>query len=255
MDSIAVYGYDPGMLAASQNMQDTESFQDATQSLQVSPGNGEKFERFLELPSEIRRQIYSYVMPSTSDEPGSGIIWTRATAPIWSTCQLIYDECMSMLYSDCTFVIDVEYKGLSFHHRHTISTATGIRKPKRIYPFPEKIAPRNLEILRKIYVRLQQPDSYTGFIKYDCLNTHALSLRMAAQVENLCIILQALSEIQELRIELNGAVQSPDIVLGSFWELGNVKNMKITSTSCYNHEFMERLQTHPPNGAVKNSRA
>ena len=121
MTSISVYGYDPQMLAAVNAQSIVQKVQEQSEepleaaiSCPVQKIRTECY--LLNLPYELRSQIYRYTMPATILTP-MGIVWLRATAPIWATCRIIYRECIGMIYSDCWFDINVTYEKPTFGYQ------------------------------------------------------------------------------------------------------------------------------------------
>jgi len=94
MASISVYGYDPEMLI------DHDELYNEGISSESNVVEAHKLEAqstscpLLELPYELRAQIYSYVLPSTTRLTKYGAVWHRATAPMWSASRQLYNECI-----------------------------------------------------------------------------------------------------------------------------------------------------------------
>lgn len=112
MDSMSVYGYAAHTLASTDSPYSHQP-QESTKAEQPRISRPKSCP-FLNLPYELRSQIYSYVLLNTTEHPHQGIVWNRATAPIWATNQQIYRECINLMYGNPTFLIDVRYDRVEF---------------------------------------------------------------------------------------------------------------------------------------------
>ena len=197
MASISVFGYDTGMLVA----HDSSFREEARETSQIEePHNlrtGCTRCPFLELPYELRAQIYSYVLPSTSNVASRGLVWDRG-APIWATNRQIHSECIGPLYGNGTFLVEVGYDYIQFIHKYRLPTSNLVAK--RIHRFPEKIPARYQTLMRRFQITVKEVDSYTGMIIYNCSNTEALYMKLRQQMQKLCDFLRELPEIRNLEI-------------------------------------------------------
>ena len=254
MSSISVYGYDNEMLALSDLLyfhHDSDEPHKAEQPpiarLRGSP--------FLKLPYELRVHIYSYILPSTIDHPDRGIVWLRATAAIWATSRQVYDECISLMYGNPTFLLDIRYDGIEFLHQWILPQMSLI--PKRIFRFPDPIAARNKPLMRKFHVRIHQVDSYTGMIKYNYSHPEILARGLRCQVEILCASLREMYEIRELGISYHDGDSESHatlpLVLEPFCQLRNTKSVTVLDPLRLNEGFSSKLQEQLTDAYTRNS--
>ena len=155
---------------------------------------------FLELPYESRAQIYSYVLPSTSNVTNRGLVWDRGP-PIWASNRQIHSECIGPLYGNGTFLVEVGYNYIQFIHQYRLPTSSLVAK--RGHRFPDKIPAHYQTLMRRFQVMVKEVDSYTGMIMYNCSNTEALYMKLRQQMQKLCDFLRGLPEVRSLEILYN----------------------------------------------------
>ena len=195
MASISVYGYDTETLLAHNSSFKEEAHETSQLEEPHKLRTGCTRCPFLELPYELRAQIYSYVLPSTSNVTNRGLVWDRG-APIWATNRQIHSECIGPLYGNGTFLLEVGYDRIQFVHQYRLPTMVA----KRIHIFPEKIPAHYQTLMRRFQIIVKEVDSYTGTIIYDCSNTEALYMKFRQQMQKLCHFLRELPEIRNLEI-------------------------------------------------------
>ncbi len=197
MTAISVYGYDTEMLVA----HDPSFHEDASETSELVESHklrtGCTRCPFLELPYELRAQIYRYVLPSTSNVTNRGLVWNRG-APIWATNRQIHSECIGPLYGNGTFLIEVGYDYIQFIHQYRLPTSNLVAK--RVHNFPEKIPARYQTLMRRFQITVKEVDSYTGMIMYNCSNTEALYMKLRQQMQKVCDFLRGLPEVRKLEI-------------------------------------------------------
>lgn len=256
MTSISVYGYDPEMAVT----QDTPCGEEKIIPSNVVKGHklntGSVSCPFLELPYEVRAHINDYILPYTIRHTTYGALWYRATAPVWSVNRQLYNECISLFYEKCTFRVEVGYDSLSFRFQWAQEGSQGVLYPKRIYKFPDRIAPRNRPLLRRFEIHLHQVESYMGMIKYNYSHPEVLVLGLRKQVMILCGGLQDVPEIRELQIHCEGGDAASHevlhIALEPFWGLKTTCNVSVQSSK-KGLDGVARLQNHLQSAYMKNS--
>lgn len=255
MNSISVYGYHPDMLATfdaslstKDVLKDKENVRDPHRWNDQPTGCP-----LLGLPYELRAQIYSYVLPSTSNEPILGITWRRATAPMWATCRKVYHECIDRLYSDCTFDIDVKFDCVIFHHQYSRGQLT----LRRNFNFPEIIPARNVDLLRRVHVRVHEVDSYMGMINFNYSNTIGLAMGVSTQVQKLCDVLRGVPEIRDLQVTYTGySDQSAKLmpcILAPFHVLKNTRAVTFVGFDSFEGDYAIQLLRRLTNAYTRNS--
>ena len=262
MTSISVYGYEPDMLAAVNALRIEE---ESPKQIAKPPGDLVRSSakedqttcHLLSLPYELRCQIYRCIMPTTILVP-TGVVWFRATAPIWVTCRMIYRECIGMLYSDCTFDVNVTYEDPTFRHKWF---NTKSKYPKMVLnrnlQFPQIIPSRYRNLIRRIRVVVNQVGSYEGMIKFNYSNPESLALGVKAQVQKLCDVLKDVPEIRDLVIVYNGHWnEDPEmmrLVLGPFRMLRNTRNVALLQCESIDPTFAPQLEKKLTDAYTRNS--
>ena len=200
MASISVYGYDAAMLIAHDSSSNDEVRETSKLEEPHKLRVGCTRCPFLKLPYELRAQIYSYVLPSTSNVMNRGLVWNRG-APLWATNRQIHSECIGSLYGNGTFLVEVGYEYIQFIHQYRLPTSNLIAK--RVHEFPKKFPAHYQTMMRRFQITVKEVDSYTGMIMYNCSNTEALYMKLRQQMQKLCDFLQGLPEIRNLEILYN----------------------------------------------------
>lgn len=253
MTSISVYGYAPDMLAVSDSLYIPHP-QEPIKATQPDASR-QRGCPFLRLPYELRTHIYSYVLPRTTEHPRRGIVWIRAPAAIWATNHQIYKECISLMYGNPTFLIDVRYDNIEWLYQWILPQSSLV--PKRIFHFPDPIAARNRPLMRKVYVRIHQVDSYTGMIKYNYSNPEILARGLRSQISLLCSLLNESYEIREFLISYHGGDEESHkvlpLVMEPFWQLKNTKIVTVKDLGRINESLRTKLQDHLTNAYTRNS--
>lgn len=244
MDFISIYGYAAGTLAVTDSF-DFHQPQESTNAEQprVSRQTGCPL---LKLPYELRTHIYSYVLPNTTEYPLRGIIWNRATAPIWATNWQFYRECINLIYGNPTFLIDVRYDNVEFLYQWILPKSSSVSK--RVFNFPDLIAARNRPLMRKFCVRVHQVDSYNAMIKSNYSTPSVLARDLRSQVSVLCSFLQGMHEIRELLISYEGGDNYTHkflpLVMEPFWQFKKTKTVIVKDPRGVNESFRKKLQDH-----------
>lgn len=253
MDGLSVYGYDPEMLVVSDSLYLHQTREQPKAEEPQTPR--QRGSPFLNLPYELRAYIYTYVLPSTIDHPDRGVVWLRATAAIWTTNRQIYRECITLMYCNPTFLIDIRYDRVELLYQFLLYQSSLI--PKRIFNFPDPIAARNWPLMRKFHLRVHQVDSYTGMIKYNYSNPEVLARALRCQVDILCAFLKELPEILELRISYYGGDEESHKVLPlamePFWQLRNTQAVTMQVPGQVSEGFGTKLQEHLTDAYMRNS--
>ena len=200
MASISVYGYDTALLFARDLSTNDEARETSELQEPYKLRVGCTRCPFLELPYELRAQIYGYVLPSTSNVTNRGLVWDRG-APIWATNRQIHSECIGPLYGNGTFLVEVGYDYIHFIHQYRLPTSSLVAK--RVHRFPDMIPARYQTLMRRFQITVREVDSYTGMIMYNCSNTEALYMKLGQQMQKLCDFLRGLPEVRNLEIFYN----------------------------------------------------
>ena len=254
MASISVYGYDFELLDNSKSFEFYNNCEEPhkAEEPQISLQRGCPF---LNLPYELRAHIYSYVLPKTLYHASRGVIWLRATAAIWVANRQMYNECISLMYGIPTFSIDVRYDKIEFFYQWALPPTTLV--PKRIFNYPDPIAPRNRPLMRKFHVCVHEVDSYTGMVKYNYSHPEILARGLRCQVASLCALLENVHEIRELQICYTGGDAGSHahlpIVTEPFWHMKNTKKVTVLDPLRSNEGLRSKLQLHLTDAYTRNS--
>ncbi|QDS70246.1 hypothetical protein FKW77_007329 [Venturia effusa] len=186
---------------------------------------------FLKLPIELRRNIYSLLLPSTMKESSpqkqTGTLWRRGCISLLQVSRIIYEECADMLYGTNTIEIDIKYDGIKF--RFSWLTRSGL-KPKILYPFPAERFRRNVKRMRHFVINVEHVDSYQGMIKYNC-GGPGLTAGVKSQVRAFVQHVQTLKALGRIIIRLsNGDKVLSDIRRVKVYCVEREKNTKVTQS-------------------------
>lgn len=177
---------------------------------------------FLQLPLELRRQIYTYLLPCTQkhNEPRGilasitskrlppthhnlpphvfeqllakpattssctdNVTWHRGQTALLAVCRQFHDECAELMYGESTFVVFVAYDSITFRFRWSLPNGL---TPSRPYEFLDLIPATYLRLIKRLVVTVDHVDSYTGQIKFNVGGkglTHGLRAQVARLVD------------------------------------------------------------------------
>ena len=202
-----------------------ESFEELEERSRSPASQKAKFP-LLDLPLELRQQIFRYLLPHTQEFKDSGllseharnfsavkkrgargmiiptggssnitssfsnVVWQRGNINLLSVCKQLHEECAEMLYSTNTFLLFVTYGGISFRFRWLLPSGLA---PSRSYNFLGLLSERYLHLIRRVVVHVDHVDSYTGMIKFD-VDGDGLTHGLQNQVRRLVNALQASNE-------------------------------------------------------------
>jgi hypothetical protein len=180
----------------------------------------------LNLPLELRQQIFGYLLPHTQEFRDSGllskharnfsavkkrgargmiipsggssanpssvsnVVWQRGNIRLLGVCKQLHDECAELLYGTNTFLLFVTYAGISFRFRWLFPSGMA---PSRSYNFINLLPERYLYLIKRVVVHVDHVDSYTGMIKFN-VDGNGLTHGLRNQVRNLVGALQASNE-------------------------------------------------------------
>jgi hypothetical protein len=118
----------------------------------------------LALPLELRRKIYSHLLPRTNFNiqtyRGGRTIWEVGNIALFSVCRQLYDECAAMLYGENIFEIRVGYDRVEFVQLRKLKWNGVV--PLSTPLFSDFFADRVVKRMRWVVVNIQYVDDYTG---------------------------------------------------------------------------------------------
>ncbi|KAI9716930.1 MAG: hypothetical protein M1812_005079 [Candelaria pacifica] len=195
---------------------------------QLGSSNSPRQCLLLALPFELRVQIYSHVLPKTV-RLERGIAWQRGPTAILATNRQIYHETTQWIYGENDFVIEVDFGGPRFRYNWL---AYGLM-PSKTKSFPDCFATCHVKQIRKYYISVEQVDSYTGMVKYNCAGK-GLTAGLTNQVEALCKILEQALELHTVSVALR-TINCRNTTLGQallepLSTLRNVRHPSITGS-------------------------
>ncbi len=186
---------------------------------------------FLTLPTELRNQIYSYILPTTVQKRNR-TVWERGETSILATNHQIYEEASNWLYGENVFALRVTWDdGPEFRQTYP-QTAQGKGHRIRTQSFPDCFAARNVRQIRKYNITLYQVTRYTGVLKYNHSGRGLGLLR--DQVDALCKILEEALALQTVRFKLidaEGNTPTGHTVLDPLRRLRNVRQASIAGST------------------------
>ncbi|KAK5169248.1 hypothetical protein BJ546DRAFT_962837 [Cryomyces antarcticus] len=153
----------------------------------------------LTLPLELRREIYSYFLPTTTTfyvrnplapyaSSNKSVIWRRGSTALLRTSRALHNDCIEYIYGSNTFVLTVSYDRVTFKFRFLL--ATGLA-PSKDYSFLEHFSARSIARIRNYSITIDHVDSYTGWIKYNCGGSglsHGIRLRVQKLADALLVV-------------------------------------------------------------------
>ena len=195
---------------------------------------------FLRLPIELRRQIYRYILPSTSNidvraQRGSGepekkeykltfvrqsfgdALWQmQKTFPrtdrevgndiVWRRGTIAILAVNRQIHEECVDMIYgenifvIDVAFDSIKFRYKWLLPSRLT-PNRTYSFLDHFSQRNLMRVKNYVINVEHVDDYTGMIKYNC-GGRGLTAGIRHQVENLVELLGAVPYLHRLHIHL-----------------------------------------------------
>ena len=193
----------------------------------------------LDLPFDIRSEIYAYTLPKTISVGSKCIAWRRDNITLLAANKQIYEEATRQFYGRNVFLIDIVWDCSTFCYQWLLETGL---IPTRRMAFPDQMAARNIKLMRKFHVRIHNIDSYTGMIKY---NYSGLGLTdgVKDQVQFFCQALRSLPEIGFLHVHLQDDThnaQAGQKVLEPFLDLKHVR--VVTCSGSMSQETSTKLR-------------
>ena len=234
MTSISVYGYDTRIFGAEPSNIVVNRREDSRQTNSYHQLKKDSIRcPLLELPVELRAQIFSYILPYTINNGPSGVVWIKGCTALLACSSAIHDQAAQLMYERGCFLINITWD-CSVFTCHWLSSSKPYRlAPQRTFPFPDVIGQRYRHLLQRLKVTLVHLDSYTGMVKYNYGNPAALAYGVRNQAEELCGTLKALPKLRSLQINFKNGSQNADadeIILEPFLALENVQKLKITGS-------------------------
>lgn len=240
MESISVYGYNQDLWTATiPEVQQQNGMADEAQSYHKLR-EGTTACPLLSLPLELRVNIYSHLLPTTVELEGKGVLWRRGNIKILSANKQIHNEAIKVMYEMAIFVIDVAWDGITFAYQWLLSTGL---MPKTRLAFPGSLAWRNLDLVKKVHIRIHQVDSYTGMMKYNYAGRDPLTAKLKDQVEMLCTSLEEMTQLRHLGVYLQKSTHdhvATSIIMDPFTRLRNLHKISLSGNS--NADFLQKLQ-------------
>ncbi|KAL9578018.1 MAG: hypothetical protein Q9212_005991 [Teloschistes hypoglaucus] len=192
--------------------------------------DNEAFSRspLLELPPELRLQIYEHVLPTTIDLDSSTSYWIRGSISLLSTCQLIHKEAAECLYSRANFTVDVVSNSTTLNRRWLSRTSP---IPKKRFQFPESIGETYLPLIKRFTISI----SHVGFQPmtrgWDHVRIAELAHYLRGQVHCLSMALENIPRIKQMNLLFRDNSQSTwcnPIILESMFNLRNIQSINIS---------------------------
>ena len=193
---------------------------------------------FLNLPTELRMQIYGYLLPYTArvergPEKEKDVVWVKGNITILLANRTIYNEAIQVLYATATF--DLELGG-SFSHvvfaKHWLYSTGTVSKWGKI--FLDTVSPRNRALIRRFRVKIFNVAS----------PKRQLDVAVERQVEVFCHLLREQTEIAYLHIQLAATFHKsavPAASLDGFLLLRTIRVVELSGS--FQPSLRQRLQS------------
>ena len=155
---------------------------------------------FLDLPLELREQIYGQVLPCTvprSSAEASFVTWRLGEVALLATCRQIYEECANIIYGSNIFEIAVEPTRTVFCKSYSAKNS-----PLRHFQtvdFHGLFSGSSVSRMKKIRVTIRHSDDFTSMTKYNC-GGRALNYGLRLQVEDLVDVLHRAEPLRWMQI-------------------------------------------------------
>ena len=231
--------------------------------VQVSPkstapednNRGESFAKccLLHLPAEIRAIIFSYILPSTLHAGRKGTTWLCGNLAIMFANKQIYAEAAAIMYGQSSWVIETTFGGSSFRYQYRTSRLQSDLVSTRRLAFPEYLAPRNIQLMRRFNIRVHHVNSYMGMIKYN-YGGQGLTNGLLDHVKFLLKTLRSIPEITSLHIDYRDDSHTPgsaETVLEPFLTLRNTRT--VTLSDALPNALSQKLSSRLTDAYRKNS--
>lgn len=229
-EEISVYGYDISMLDDVLSRK-PECRNNRPSSGSIIRNHQEASARckLLELPIEIRSQIFDYVLPRTIKHGSKDVCWIKGTTALLAVSKQIHEEASCRMYSSATFLLNTVWDCTIFECRSLLPSRL---TPSRTYAFPDRLSPRYLSLIQSFKIVIHLYDSYFGMIKSNLSNLGGLIKGLRNQVETLCAILSSCTNVKRIHINFrNGSYDSPkadEVVLEPFLSLSNPLRFEVS---------------------------
>lgn len=230
MESISVYGYDASMLECvlpkqAEGGKGLPVLDSTFRNRQKASGRCV----LLELPVELRSEIYKYVLPRTINNGSRDICWIKGTTALLAVSKQIHEEASRLMYGTATFLINIVWDCTTFECRCIL--ASGLT-PSRAYAFPDRLSPRYLSFIHNFKINIHLCDSYFGMVKYNYSNHLGLTNGLRDQVESFCTTISIFSNVQWLHVHFQDASgtlsEADEVVLQPFLGLSSPPRFNIS---------------------------
>lgn len=179
----------------------------------------------LELPPELRYEIYQYIIPTTIVHASKDIYWIRAKTALLAVSRQIHNEAAHIMYGQLTFVFNIVWNRISFDcswqpHNPWLR--------KKINEYPQEFPHRYLRFMQHFRVNVEVSDGDAQIVRANPGFGAGLKHLLRGQVECVCRALEVVPSIASLRVRFRDRGDDPEMeemVLEPFLELGNVRAM------------------------------
>ncbi|KAI4262049.1 MAG: hypothetical protein L6R42_002768 [Xanthoria sp. 1 TBL-2021] len=171
--------------------------------------------RLLELPAELRAEIFLYVLPTSTNSPIHGPRWIKGATALLRTSRRIYDEAAQLMYRRAAIRLLVyedstifEYQGL-FEGHHNLASSQWSRE-------------EYLRFITRFEVAIYL-DTYEFKVG------SGLTCATRDQLEALCKTLEAVPEIENLSLYFYDhftVTKADETVLRPILDLENIQEIK-----------------------------
>lgn len=138
-------------------------------------------------PAKVQSSTTIQASKTNVGSPANNVVWQKGNINIFSVCKQLHDECAELMYGSNTFLLFIEFSGITFRFRWLLANAMA---PMRTYPFLELLPERYLRLIKRVVVNLDHVDSYTGMIKFN-VGGKGLTHELRRQVQRLVNALKA----------------------------------------------------------------
>lgn len=140
----------------------------------------------LELPAELRSEIFQYVLPFTLVNSPRAVCWIKGTTALLAVSSQLHDEAAYIMYSASIFVFDITRDVIFFRFEQLRPSGS---VSSELYAFPGSIG-EHIRFIRKFEINLLFPYNYIGMTKDSISNPNPLINGLRSQADVLHEILR-----------------------------------------------------------------
>lgn len=154
--------------------------------------------RLLSLPTELRTQIFLYVLPGSLHHGFISPCWIKGTTALLQTSTRLHDEAARLMYGQATFHLNLVWDCTTFFYQWLLPSGS---THQRLYPFPDFVRQQYLFYMKNFKITVHNVYTATPcFIKQ---HSTGLTLGVRNQLDSLYQVLKSLPAIRTLHLHFH----------------------------------------------------